>query len=300
MGVCGYRPPHRGAGRQTLRLRSALAAINSQQLRGTSSQIISRAVGIGGAIASPTSGAGGAVIAEADGQGNFSFNNTTNTEFYGFTLSGIEVYCVASSSSNIHDNTFTNVGLAIFVSGNSSSQYNHNTFTQLSGGGIYGYPGNNDTYDNNTFDQVREPIHLVSSSDTTDVSDNVITGASRIGIELQNGMNNLTVENNYMADWQVNGTPSTDWHIGISCATMFGNNITISGNTLIQNGPGQADNVGLGWKSGIEIMGNTGVSINNNYCYGWSFMAVAIGLPPTALTLELGIIHGSGSSRLCH
>ena len=284
-GIAALTPP------QTLRLRSALAAINSQQLRGTSSQIISRAVGIGGAIASPTSGAGGAVIAEADGQGNFSFNNTTNTEFYGFTLSGIEVYCVASSSSNIHDNTFTNVGLAIFVSGNSSSQYNHNTFTQLSGGGIYGYPGNNDTYDNNTFDQVREPIHLVSSSDTTDVSDNVITGASRIGIELQNGMNNLTVENNYMADWQVNGTPSTDWHIGISCATMFGNNITISGNTLIQNGPGQADNVGLGWKSGIEIMGNTGVSINNNYCYGWSFM-ILNGIQPGGFTssgnIEIG------------
>jgi hypothetical protein len=267
-GIAALTPP------QTLRLRSALAAINSQQLRGTSSQIISRAVGIGGAIASPTSGAGGAVITEADGLGVFSFSNTTNTEFYGFSLSGIQIQCFTSSSSNIHNNSFTNVPTeAINISGNSNSQYNNNTFTQItSGGGIYGYPGNNDTYDNNSFDYVFEPIHLVSGCNTVDVSGNVINHATRNGIELQDAMTNVTVNNNYMINWLPHITNNNDTHIGISCATMFGSNITISGNTLIQNGPTENMDTDNYDKAAIEIMANSGITISNNYGWNWGLL----------------------------
>jgi len=221
----------------------------------------------------------GAVLSLSGGVGDNACTKETvkltgssaTTEFTGFVVKDAQIDC-QSGSFDVHGNTFQDGVLGIFVSNDSNSNFNNNTFTQLSGGGIYGYPGSNNTYDNNTFDYVHEPIHLVGACDNTDVSGNVITHATRIGIELQDAMTNLKVENNYMADWLVNGSQSADWHIGISCATMFGSDITISGNTLLQNGPGQSDNVGIGWKSGIEIMGDTGVTINNNFCYGWSFM----------------------------
>ena len=83
-------------------------------------------------------------------------------------------------------------------------------------GGIYGYPGNNDTFDSNYFSGVEEPIHLIGNQSNTDISGNVITGAIRIGIELQNGMQNLTVDNNWIGNWASGNVNSG--HMAISCA----------------------------------------------------------------------------------
>ncbi len=194
------------------------------------------------------------------------------TEFTGFVVTDAQIDC-QTGTFNVHDNTFRNGVLGIFVAGQSGS-FNHNVFTQLSGGGIYGYPGNSDTYDNNAFDYVFEPIHLVSTSNAVDVGGNYITHPTRIGIELQNAMTNLTVKNNWISDWLPNSNAATDNHMAISCATMHGSNITISGNDLIQDGPTENANVGIGWKSAIEIMGDAGVTIANNYCWNWSFMVL--------------------------
>jgi hypothetical protein len=222
----------------------------------------------------------GAVISLSGGMGDSACHeetvkltgSSTTTEFSGFVVTDAQIDC-QSGSFNVHDNTFQNGVVGIFVAGQSGS-FNHNAFTQLSGGGIYGYPGDSDTYDGNTFDYVYEPIHLVSTSNTVDVSGNVITHPTRNAIELQNAMTNLTVKNNWISDWLPNSNAATDNHMAISCATMHGSNITISGNELIQDGPTENANLAIGWKSAIEIMADSGVSITNNYCWNWSFMVL--------------------------
>jgi parallel beta-helix repeat protein len=195
------------------------------------------------------------------------------TEFTGFVCTCAQIHC-ENGAFYVHNNNFTNGLRGIFIADARASQFNSNSFSSLTAEGIYGYPGNDNTWDSNTFDNVFEPIHLVSRCDSNDISGNTITHPTRIGIELQNAMTNLTVENNWISNWLPNRNAATDNHMAISCATMHGSNITISGNTLIQNGPTQSANVGIGWKSAIEIMGDSGVTIANNYCWNWSFMVL--------------------------
>jgi parallel beta-helix repeat protein len=240
-----------------------------------------------GAVLSLSGGIGGSNCVEETVK---LTGSATTTEFTGFVVNDAQIDC-ESGSFNVHNNTFQNGVVGVFVANNNNSNFNNNTFTQLSGGGIYGYPGSNNTYDNNSFDYVFEPIHLASSCNNTDVSGNVMTHITRNGIELQDAMTNLTVENNYMADWLQYGTGNIDSHMGISCATMYGSNITISGNTLLQNGPEQNMDVGVGWKSAIEIMANSGVTISNNYVWGWSHM-ILNGIGPEGFTSSNNVAVG--------
>ncbi len=273
---------------ETLRLRAAIAAMNSQQLRGNNTRILSRQIGLGGAVSSSgsstTTNSGGATLAWATGNPhqNYirlgSFAGGSTTEFSGFTITGCELY-FSGSGVNVHDNTFTNIYRGIWVDGAHDSHFDNNTFTNVSQEGVFGYPGDNNTFDNNTFDNTWEPIHMIAINNTTDISNNIITHATRIGIELQNGMQHLTVSNNWMSDWLPNLDPNNgiDSHMGISCATgpqqsgsgwgQYGEHITISGNTLIQSGPDTAMDR---WaKSAIEIMGDLDLNITGNYIWGW-------------------------------
>ncbi len=152
------------------------------------------------------------------------------------------------------------------------------TFSGVSGSGIYGYPGDGGRIVGNTFDAVYEPVHLSAACDGLTVQGNVITHATRIGIELQKGMTHLLVDGNSMSSWlpHVDGA-GVDSHIGISCATGgywdgsewvgFGSNITISNNVLLQTGPDAG--VSLWAKTAIEIMGESNVLITGNDCEGW-------------------------------
>lgn len=216
-------------------------------------------------------------VAPNDNQELIKLNGSfAATEFTGFVCTCAQIHC-ETGVYNIHGNTFSNGHRGIFVADIRGSHFDHNVFSSLNAEGIYGYPGNSNTYDANTFDNVWQPVHLVAGCDTADISGNVITHATRFGIELQHGMTHLTINNNWMSDWLPNVTNNTDNHMAISCATGStangapwagqGANITISGNTLIQNGPNQArDN----WaKSAIEIMGDQGITISKNYCWNW-------------------------------
>jgi hypothetical protein len=201
----------------------------------------------------------------------------TNSEVSGFTFTDAQVE-FGNGSFNVHDNNFMNMPntMAVFVSNDSNSHFDHNQFQNIGAEGIYGYPGNGNTYDNNAFDQVFEPIHLVGVCDTNDVSGNVITHATRFGIELQEGMTHLTVENNWMSDWLANGNPSG--HIAISCATGGsgtypyagqGENITISGNVLIAD----ADPYYNPWAAcAVEIAGSVNINVTNNYSWNFGFL----------------------------
>ena len=198
------------------------------------------------------------------------------TEFTGFVCTCAQIHC-ENGVYNIHDNTFRNGHRGIFVAGVHDSHFDRNAFSQLNAEGVFGYPANNNTADANTYDNVVEPVHFSAQCDTLDVSGNIITHATRIGIELQKGITHLTVNNNWMSDWLPNISNNTDSHMGISCATGgyqsagqwvgFGEHITISGNAIIQNGPDA--NLDQWAKSAIEIMGDLDVNITNNFAWGW-------------------------------
>ncbi len=215
-----------------------------------------------------------------DGAGvSISFDRTQNVEFSGFLLDGVVIVANNVDSLYFHDNTIENSSGDGFTTtgGMTNSHVDHNTFTNLNGG-IYGYPLGGNTVDNNTFDYVFEPIHFscAQTADTMDVSGNVITHATRIGIELQGSIDNLTVNNNFMSDWLQHGTGNDDSHMGISCATGGSGqapytdqaqDVTISGNVLIQNGP--AENVAVWAKPAIEIMGYSDLNVTGNYAWNW-------------------------------
>lgn len=129
---------------------------------------------------------------------------------------------------------------------------------------VYGYPRDNVTVDNNTFDNVWEPVHFAASQGKNmSVSGNVITNANREGIELQVTVDGLKVNNNWVGNWVA--AAKGGGHMGLSIATGFGGNIDISGNTILQTGPGADLNVGCA----IESFGHN-INISNNYCYGWN------------------------------
>ncbi len=226
------------------------------------------------------------------------------TEFSGFVCTCAQVHC-ENGVYNIHDNTFRDGHRGLFIAGVRGSHFDNNSFSGLDAEGIYGYPGNNNSYDRNTFDNVFEPIHLSAACDWTDISSNVIVHATRIGIELQKGMTHLTINNNWISDWLPHVTNNTDSHMGISCATGSsangppwagqGANITISGNAIIQNGPNQARDL---WaKSAIEIMGDANITISNNYVWNWSAFVLNGAAQPGPTTSGNVVVGGRCSER---
>jgi hypothetical protein len=240
----------------------------------------------------------GAVLSLSDGMGDSACTeetvrlngNSNTTQFTGFVVTDAQIDC-ENGSFNVQDNTFENGVVGIFVANVTNSQFNDNSFSQLSGGGIYGYPGNGNSFDANNFNYVYEPIHLSSVCIDTDVSDNVITNATRMGIELQNNMSNMTVDNNWIGDWSA--ASNGNGHMAISCSTGGdgvapysdqGQNITISGNTLL----------GIGNElAAIEIMGNSNINLTNNYCSGWWCMELD-GTMDNSLNVSNNIEIGTG------
>jgi hypothetical protein len=206
----------------------------------------------------------------ASNQQTLTFKGATaTTSFTGFSILN-NFLAFSNGSFNVHDNAFAgSASNAVLVVGVTNSHFDHNTFLNIGAVGIYGYPGNNNTFDNNTFTHCWESIHLVAGCDQTDVSGNVVTKGCRIGIELQNPMTNLTIENNYLADWLPNpetgANPAS--HMAISCATSGGSNVTISGNTILHNADNGANYSGTGYA--IEAAAGKNVTIKNNTSWGW-------------------------------
>ncbi len=204
---------------------------------------------------------------------------TSNVNLSGFVFNGAEVSADYTNNLNFHNNLVENSSTAggFVNTAMANSSVSNNTFTNLNCG-VYGYPSGGNKVDNNRFDYVIEPIHFVSYSPANglEISGNVVTHATRFGFELQHSINNLTVTNNYMSDWLQQGSGGEDSHIGISCTdggsgnapyTDQGQNINISNNVLVQSGPAQ--NVQVWAKSAVEIMGYSGITMNNNYVWNW-------------------------------
>ena len=224
---------------------------------------------------------GNGAVFQGGGDSVVNLGYTSNVDFSGFVLDGTEASADYSDKLNFHNNVVQNTTTdgGFVTTGMTNSSVDNNTFTN-SNCGVYGYPLGGNQVDGNRFDYCIEPIHFscYEPANGMDISGNVITHATRFGFELQISINNLTVTNNYMSDWLQQGSGGDDSHIGISCTTGGsgnapytdqGQNITISNNTLIQNGPTQ--NVDVWAKSAVEIMGYSGITMNNNYLWNWGY-----------------------------
>jgi len=281
-GMAALTPP------EVLRLRSALAAMNTQQLRSATSDILSRQIEIPGATQGTSTAPGGAVINGPDSNtASFDFDTVDNVEVTGLTFTGTFLQ-LHNCQVNIHGNTFQNTGRnGIYGDDNiTDSHIDNNTFTGQTDTSMMLYPGSNNTFDGNSFNQINEAIHTVGGS-SNDYSSNVINYCARNGIEIQGGTgeDNLTINNNWIGNWNPNGNKQPDGtcsHMAISCATGSnpnggavtnqGENNTISGNTLLLNGsPGQTPPMGGNYAlTGIELMGQQNINVTGNYCGGAS------------------------------
>jgi parallel beta-helix repeat protein len=252
---------------QTLRLRAALAAWNTEQLRGDNSQILSRFISLGNITAVPTAiqgNTGGATLAWAagdpghDGPELATCYGGTTTEITGFTVTGCQIH-LEGGTFNVHGNTFTNTHRGLWLVQNSGN-YSNNTFTNTGQEGIWAYPGSNGTYSNNTCaNNGNDGIHLFATShiNSIAVANNVITGCKRIGIEIQNVIQGLTVTSNYVGLSQP--AAAGDSWMGLSIAVGNGNDISVAGNTIVSDKRKGA---------AVEIMG-TNASITNNVSWGY-------------------------------
>jgi hypothetical protein len=275
---------------QTVRLRAALAAMNIEQLRGDNTSILTRQIGLGNVTIVPTgttANTGGATLSWAAGNpGNDGpelaiCNGGTTTEFTGFTVTGCDIG-FRGGAVRVHGNTFQNSRRGLFIPDVHDSHFNNNTFSHVDEEGMTSYVNgrsglsiaSNNTFDNNTFDYVLEPIHVWgSASSGLDISNNIITHTIRHGMEIQNAFANVTINNNWISDFVTNPDGQGD-HMAISAAIGgmppgggpdLGKNITISGNTALMTAPDRGKHV----TCAIEIMGDQNISIANNYVAGW-------------------------------
>jgi len=212
------------------------------------------------------------------------FDTVTGVEMTGFTFTNTFLQ-LHDCQVDITGNKFLNTGgYGIYGDGMYSSQITGNTFVGQTNTALMIYPGTNNSFDGNSFDNIKEAIHVIGGS-YDDYSGNVISYCARNGIELQGGqgMTNLTIDNNWIGNWNPTGNLQWDGsasHMAISCATGSnptggsvtnqGENITISGNTLLLNGsPGQTAPSGADYAlTGIELMGQQNIKVTDNYCRG--------------------------------
>ena len=135
---------------ETMRLRAALAALNTQQLRSDNSQVLSRFVPIGAAVVPPTghtaggSGTGAILnwaggIPGGDGPELMRCDGGTTTEISGFTFTGTQVH-FENGAFNVHDNTFQDIRRAVFFAAVHDSHFDNNNFEHVTAEGFYGYP----------------------------------------------------------------------------------------------------------------------------------------------------------------
>ncbi len=221
---------------------------------------------------------GNGAVFQGNGSAIVDVGYSSNLDFSGFVLDGVEASADNADNLNFHNNIVKNSSTqgGFCNDGMTNSSVSNNTFTNLNCG-VYGYPHDNNKVDGNSFDYVTEPIHFVAYTPANglEISGNVVTHATRFGFELQHSINNLNVTNNYMSDWLQQGSGGDDSHIAVSCTdggsgsapyNDQGQNINISNNVFIQSG--DSENVQVWAKSAVEIMG-TNVTMNNNYCWNW-------------------------------
>lgn len=148
-------------------------------------------------------------------------------------------------------------------------------FSNVAGAGIYGYPATA-SITLCTFDLVVEPLHFSSLCVGLTISTNQVTRATRIGFELQQGMQNVLIDSNYIGNW-LPQTP-TNSHMAVSCATGGaqtapfagqGQNIEISNNVFSDDGQGQPVSPGINFCA-VEAMGQN-FKLTSNVFWNWGF-----------------------------
>jgi regulation of enolase protein 1 (concanavalin A-like superfamily) len=199
--------------------------------------------------------------------------NSNGTTVDGVALNGAG-YKIDPGGSNltISNNTFENVSQQSAYYGNglyipdveSNSKITGNTFNNITGNvGIYIFNAINVQITNNTFNSDAEGIkgQWFNGGSNDVISNNTLNQIYRFGIECQGNPTNLTVDNNYLANWQQRNS-----HIGLSIATGEGNGVTIDNNTILGSGISNPSTA----YTAIEAMGNN-LTIAGNYGAGWGW-----------------------------
>jgi regulation of enolase protein 1 (concanavalin A-like superfamily) len=199
--------------------------------------------------------------------------NSNGTTVDGVTFNGAG-YKIDPDGSNltISNNTFENnsQGSAYYGNGlyipdvESNSKITGNTFNNITGNvGIYIFNSVNVQITNNKFNSDGEGIkgQWFNGGSNDVISNNTLNQIYRFGIECQGNPTNLTVDNNYLANWQQRNS-----HIGLSIATGEGNGITIDNNTILGSGISNPSTA----YTAIEAMGNN-LTIAGNYGAGWGW-----------------------------
>jgi Right handed beta helix region len=208
------------------------------------------------------------------------YGSSAVTEFTGFTCTDAPVDFV-NGVFNVHGNTFQNTELGVFVSGN-SGHIDGNTFAGNIAEGIYGYPGDNGTYNNNTITNATDDaIHLAATpGNNTTLSGNVITGCQRFGMEVQLTGSNISITNNYVSI--IEPPPPGSWGaFSITCGDA--NGVTFTGNT------GVSDRTNSGCL--VEIMGYN-ANVSNNVSWGMA-EAILNGAQGSSLQASGNTVYGS-------
>jgi hypothetical protein len=285
---------------ETLKMRAAIAAANTQTLRGGGNNVVSQLVYLGVAASGGTtqtgagSASGGVTTFQWTG-GNSNFLMTTDTTAKNITIEGMtflgagikidgsanNVQLLGDSIQNISTNTQDGIfDTGLYIPGSfTNSAIEGCTISGMPDFGaeatqIYNCDQNTQITDNN-FVNCWNGLHITfaNQGQGTVVSRNICSQIGRNAIEIQGNPNGLTVSNNYVHNWVKQlGTPG-DAHMAYSIATggwsgtsTNGNNITISDNVAIGDGD---PNMGTPPQPGInftafEIMG-TNVTVSGNY-----------------------------------
>jgi hypothetical protein len=221
-------------------------------------------------------------------------NVTGPAEIAGMTLNGVTINLTPTGSLYMHGCMLTGAYFINFQSPTAGNRIVYNTMTPTSNFSISGYPGANNTISNNKVNLLSvtgtaqsladltsgkllgsEWLHLQATCSGLNISNNTIVGGwVRWLIELQEGMTNLTVANNYGTQY---AGPALSCATGGSATAPFGGqgeNISITGNTFISQYAGNTN-------CGGEIMGDKAVSIAGNFLSGYSY----------------GILNGTGGQQ---
>ncbi len=272
---------------ETMLLRSALASVNAEQIRLNPSasttllDVISRSVSFGNlqVQAGPAS-SGGATWTWAGGKASAGRITGHGAIVTGINFVGSGIIISKGDSVHVEGCSFDGITTgsagtnALVVTGITNSKIAFNHFTnQTKGTGLYVFNPSTTQFDDNTFDQVFQAMHMLfyNHGAGISVSRNVIQHCTRHGIELQSSPQGLTVDGNWIDNWNPHIDPQhgNDSHMGISCATAFDKGMDSHNVRVTNNYVGGHGITRDFWAmSAIELGGN-GIVCSGNYAYNW-------------------------------
>ncbi len=216
----------------------------------------------------------GAVITSSNTNA-FHCNDCSGVTIEGFTFDGGNLNLgsdgITSKSVTVVNDVFTNVkstefgvGQALLVNHVDGLTVRGNTFTDdgtvEAQNAIIGYDLNSATISGNVLRNVYQGIHMEldqSSGNGIVVTDNWISGLSRMGVEIQGYSAGLTVTGNTVTGWTNTAQGN---RIGLSIVTRGTGRSRVTGNIVV--------GVGITQEPAVEFMGSAS-TIEDNVLYGF-------------------------------